>query len=181
MKTKNTSPTMKNITITTEGMDKLLKTLNPNKSPGPDGISPKILKELHSETAPLSYCFQYLDTGVVPNDWRSANVSPFYKKGQKYTASNYRPISLTSICCKVMEHIIVSSIMTHVKPLQQRRKETRLVMFYRIENNMVAIEKEGRLTPPARKGRNIHPKAYQVLHSRIDAHKTSYLPQTIRD
>ena len=52
------------------------------------------------------------------------------------------------------------------------------MMSYKIENNMVAIEKEGRLTPPVRIGRNIHPIAYQVPHSRIDAHKTSYLPQT---
>ncbi|VDI50969.1 Hypothetical predicted protein [Mytilus galloprovincialis] len=113
MKTKNTSPTMKNITITTEGIDKLLKNLNPNKSPGPDGISPRILKELHSETAPLQQLLfsKSLDTGVVPNDWRSANVSPVYKKGQKYIASNYRPISLTSICCKVRVRVLDSSIL----------------------------------------------------------------------
>ncbi|VDH91301.1 Hypothetical predicted protein, partial [Mytilus galloprovincialis] len=68
MKTKKTLPTIKNITITTEGIDKLLKNLNPNKSPGPDGISPRILKELHSETAPLLQLLfsKSLDTGVVP-------------------------------------------------------------------------------------------------------------------
>ena len=52
-----------------------------------------------------------LATGEVPDDWRTANVTPAFKKGQKYQADNYRPISLTSVCCKIMEHVIASHIM----------------------------------------------------------------------
>ena len=51
--------------------------------------------------------------GHVPVDWRHANVAPIYKKGQKYDAANYRPVSLTCIISKVMEHIICSSLMKH--------------------------------------------------------------------
>ena len=47
-----------------------------------------------------------LETGSLPDDWRRANISPIFKKGERSKPSNYRPISLTSMCCKVMEHII---------------------------------------------------------------------------
>jgi len=40
-----------------------------------------------------------MDTGTLPADWLKANVSPVFKKGNQIHASNYRPISLTSICC----------------------------------------------------------------------------------
>ena len=56
-----------------------------------------------------------LDTGEVPADWRTANVSPVYKKGLKSAAENYRPISLTSVCCKILEHIIARNIMQHAE------------------------------------------------------------------
>ena len=92
-------------------MKKLLKDLNPNKAPGPDGISPRLLKELSSELAPaFTVLFRSsLTTGVVPADWRTANVSPVFKKGERYLPENYR---LTSIPCKLLEHILVSGILT---------------------------------------------------------------------
>ena len=46
--------------------------------------------------------------------WRHANVSPVFKKGKKYDAANYRPVSLTCICCKTLEHILVSNINKHL-------------------------------------------------------------------
>ena len=49
-----------------------------------------------------------LESGAVPLIWNSANVSPIFKKGDKSTAANYKPISLTCTLCKVMEHIIAS-------------------------------------------------------------------------
>ena len=91
-------------------MDKLLKKLNPNKASGPDEFFPRLLKELHQKIAPiLTKIFQiFLETGQVPGDWKNAVVAPVYKKGQKSKASNYRPISLTCIAAKLMEHILVS-------------------------------------------------------------------------
>ena len=47
---------------------------------------------------------------IDSDDWRRANVSPVFKKGEKYDAANYRPVSLTRICCKTLEHILVSNI-----------------------------------------------------------------------
>ena len=56
-----------------------------------------------------------LDQGQVPDDWRSAYVTPLFKKGDKAKVSNYRPVSLTSVCCKVVEHIIHSQVINHLE------------------------------------------------------------------
>jgi len=55
-----------------------------------------------------------LDTGTVLCDWKSANVIPVFKKGNRSLPSNYRPNSLTSICCKLLEHIIYSHVIDHL-------------------------------------------------------------------
>ena len=55
-----------------------------------------------------------LELGSLPSDWRCANISPVFKKGNCTKPSNYRPVSLTSICCKVMEHVIHSNVMHHL-------------------------------------------------------------------
>ena len=49
----------------------------------------------------------------IPSDWTKANVSPVFKKGNKNDPANYRPISLTCILYKVMEHIIASKLTQH--------------------------------------------------------------------
>ena len=51
---------------------------------------------------------------TVPDDWRQAIVAPIYKNGEKYDPANYRPVSLTCICCKTLEHILMSKIMQHL-------------------------------------------------------------------
>ena len=75
------------------------------------------LKEVAEEISPLlTAIFQKsLDSGTVPDDWRSANVSAIFKKGDRFKASNYRPVSLTSLCCKIQEHIITSNILRHLE------------------------------------------------------------------
>ena len=114
---KDAHPTMKDFHITTPGVEKLLANLDPNKAPGPDGISPRILKTLAPEAAPiLSVIYEHSHkTGDVPEDWRTAHVTPIYKKGEHYKPSNYRPVSLTSVPCKLMEHIIVTNVMSHLE------------------------------------------------------------------
>ena len=106
-------PTCDTITIHDAGVRKLLKNLKTRKAPGPDKITPKILKELADEISPaLTLLYQSsINSGVVPEDWRTAHVTPIFKKGERYKASNYRPISLTSIPGKLLEHIIVHKIM----------------------------------------------------------------------
>ena len=67
-------------------------------------LKPRILKELGSDIAPsLGPIFKKsLESGTVPKDWRKTHITPIYKKGQRYKAENYRPVSLTCICCKLM-------------------------------------------------------------------------------
>ena len=98
----------------------MLQKLNPGKACGPDLLPARVLKELASEISPLlTTIFQKsLDTGYVPKDWRTANVSAIFKKGEKFKASNYRPVSLTSICCKIQEHVITSNVLNHLDDYQ---------------------------------------------------------------
>ena len=56
-----------------------------------------------------------LESSVVPSDWKKANVTAVFKKGDKLMPSNYRPISLTSQVCKVLESIVRDCIIEHVK------------------------------------------------------------------
>ena len=113
--THTDTPSMSDFSISVDGVYKLLKDLNPHKASGPDGIPAKILKMAATEVAPiLSLIFQKsLDTGILPSPWLCANISPIFKKGDRSVASNYRPVSLTSICCKTLEHIIHTQIMHH--------------------------------------------------------------------
>ena len=74
-----------------------------------------VLKELWHEMPPI-ICLLFersLSTGVLPSDWTKAGVSPLFKKGDKGDPANYRPLSLTCILCKVMEHIIASNLARH--------------------------------------------------------------------
>ena len=107
-----------------------------------DGFSPRVLREHAEELAPaLTIIFQSSpSTAIVPTDWRDAYVTPIFEKGEQYNPANYRPISLTCIVCKLMEHIVVSSIMQHFEThcilsdnqhgfLKGRSCETQLLEF----------------------------------------------------
>ena len=111
---------MPNFQISENGVLKLLKNLKIHKAPGPDGIVPRILRDYADQLAePLSYIFKKsLDSSIVPSDWQQANVVPIFNKGEKYKPSNYRPVSLTCICCKLLEHVVVGNIMTHLETNQ---------------------------------------------------------------
>ena len=107
---------MPKIKVGVAGVEKLLKALNPKKAIGPDKVPTCLLKEHADLIAPILQVIyqQSLDSGQVPLDWKKADVVPVFKKGNKNTPSNYRPVSLTSISCKVLEHIVFSSVMEHV-------------------------------------------------------------------
>ena len=95
---------------------KKLERLNPNKSTGPDGMHPKILRELRTTLAkPLYAIFtDSMNTGKLPKDWKMGHVPPIYKKGSRNQAKNYRPVSLTSVVCKTMELMIRDKFMDHL-------------------------------------------------------------------
>jgi len=114
------NPNVPLITFSEDGIKHQLSTLDTQKAPGPDCIPAYVLHHCAAEIAPiLTVIFsQSLNTGEVPSDWLRANVVPVFKKGDRHDPSNYRPISLTSICCKVMEHILCHSIMKHLEENQ---------------------------------------------------------------
>ena len=95
---------------------KKIKKLKISSSAGPDGISSMFLHEhAVSLSVPLAILYnRSMQTGCVPEDWRTANVTPIFQKGSKSSADNYRPISLTSIPCKVMESIMRDDIIEYL-------------------------------------------------------------------
>jgi hypothetical protein len=113
---RNLNSTLSTIDIKTECVLKLLKSLDVSKSPGPDNVHPRILRELADELAkPLATVFRTsLCEGVLPRQWKDANVTPLFKKGDKSRPGNYRPVSLTSITCKIMEKVVRDSLFEHL-------------------------------------------------------------------
>ncbi|KFQ18369.1 hypothetical protein N331_11828, partial [Merops nubicus] len=107
--------------IQEEMVSNLLHLLDECRSIGPDGIHPRVPRELAEVvTKPLSIIYQqsWL-TGEVQAGWRLASVTPIYKKGQKEDLWNYRPVSLTSVLGKVMGQIILSAVMWHMQENQE--------------------------------------------------------------
>ena len=109
-------PSIPDLIVHPDGIAKQLNKLNPSKACGPDELSPRLLKLVAEELAPaLAFLYQQsINTGQVPEDWRKAIVTPIYKKGPKSDPVNYRPISLTCLCCKILEHVVLSHMAKHL-------------------------------------------------------------------
>ena len=112
----NPFPNNEDLYFSTHGISCILKNLQANKTPGPDEIPTYILKLCNEEIVPILQIIfiQSFKDRTLPNDWLTANVVPIFKKGSCNSPSNYRPISLTLACCKVMEHVIFHFIMDHL-------------------------------------------------------------------
>ena len=104
------------ITITSEGVRKLLIGLKTGKAPGPDQLRKEDLSlDVVVTSQILALIFQHsLNTGQLPDIWKAANVVPIFKKGSRDSPSNFRPVSLTCIACKLLEHIVLSNINQHL-------------------------------------------------------------------
>ena len=126
-------PTIPQLDISAVGIEKLLGKLNENKATGTDCIPNQFLK---NAAKPVSVILQHifeqsLRTGELPEDWRDANISPIFKKDDRNLAVNYRPVSLTSVSCKLLEHIIVKHMLDHFhryKVLTNRQHGCRAVL-----------------------------------------------------
>ena len=86
----------------------ILAALDTTKSMGADKVHPKILNECRYELAEFLCTLKQnsWDKGEIPEDWKCANITVIHKKDAKCDPNNYRPVSLTSICCKIMEKVI---------------------------------------------------------------------------
>ena len=110
---------------------KTIRGLKNNSAPGLDNYTPYFLKQILAQIAnPLTKMFNVsLSEGVVPSDWKTAVVTPIFKKGDPQKASQYRPVSLTSVVCKVLERIIREQFVK-----------------YLIENDIIPKEQHGFLS-----------------------------------
>ena len=93
--------------VTPEMIAQKIKKMKDNKSPGV-GIPPKLLKEIVEQISiPHAKLFNLsIEEGIVPSEWKEANITPLFKKGSRNTPENYIPVSLTSVVCKLLETLI---------------------------------------------------------------------------
>ena len=98
-------------------VERLLGTVDPSKSPGPDNIHPAIIRALSSVlAAPLTALYQRsVDDGILPADWKLARVTAIHKGGSREEPGNYRPVSLTPVLLKVLEKVIRGGIVDYVE------------------------------------------------------------------
>ena len=94
--------------VTPKMVAKKIRDMKENKSPGVDGIPPKLLLEIVEQISiPLATLFNLsIEEGVVPLEWKEANIISLFKKGSRSKSENYRPVSLTSVVCKLLERLI---------------------------------------------------------------------------
>ena len=95
---------------------KNLKCWSKNKASGVDNFDSGFLNEIAEViTYPLTIIFRKsLECGIVPTDWKQANVCAIFQKGQKTLPENYRRVSLTSHVYKIFESILKDKILEHI-------------------------------------------------------------------
>ena len=110
---------------------KVVRKLKNNSAPGIDNYTPFFLKQILAHIAnPLTQVFNIsLREGVVPSDWKTALITPIFKKGDPQKPSQYRPVSLTSVVCKILERIIREQLIR-----------------YLVENSIIPNEQHGFLS-----------------------------------
>lgn len=142
---KNLKSQMPKLSITTKTITSLLGNLKIDKSPGLDELHPRLLKELSSSLAiPLKLIFEAsLEEKKVPNDWKLAGVSAIFKKGSKALAGNYRPVSLTSVICKIFEHMKENNLFSNKQYGFISGRSTSLQPLEVLDKWTEALEKKG--------------------------------------
>ena len=108
---------LSDINIDTDTIIKLIRSLDPNKAHGCDGISIRMLKLCATSISkPLHILFNNsVISKCFPNEWKKANIISVHKKGDKQIINNYRPVSLLPICSKIFEKIIFNSLFEYLE------------------------------------------------------------------
>ena len=106
----STSEHLGQLFVTPEMIAKKIKKMKDNKSPGVDGIPPKLLKKIVEQIS-TPFAKLSLEEGIVPSEWKEANIIPLFKKGSRNKPENYRPVSLTSVVCNLLETLIRDHMM----------------------------------------------------------------------
>lgn len=149
-------PDMPDIVLSEQGIFSLLLDLDVKKSPGPDGIPNEFLKRYAEWVSKyLLIIFNAsINQSQLPDDWLTARVTPVYKSGSKYDIENYRPISNTCTCCKILEHILSRSLFTYLEssklifPNQhgfRRKLSTVTQLFQTIHDFASALNESGQI------------------------------------
>ena len=116
-KDRDLTDRMSELYISTEDIEKVLRRVKVDKSPGMDKVHPRLLRETATTiSTPLQILFNAsLRVQEIPEEWKKAQISAIFQKGDKSQAGNYRPVSLTSVVCKVMESLVREHIIKHMK------------------------------------------------------------------
>ena len=98
--------------LTEEEFKNAFFSLKTNKSPGYDNIHVNVIRNLYNELkTPLMNIFNLsLNTGIFPDRMKVAKVTPIFKKGEKSSISNYRPISVLPCFSKILEQIMYNRL-----------------------------------------------------------------------
>ena len=101
------------VEVTADVVLKRSMKLKMGKSCGPDEINPRLLCELAEPQAAhlLKLVNKSLQSRCITGDWKLATGSPIFKKGSKKMSENYRPVSLTSIVCKLLESVVRGALL----------------------------------------------------------------------
>ena len=106
-----------NTIFSLEALHREIDRLEENKAIGEDRASPFVLKRCKTALSkPLLIIFRKsFSEGIAPKMWKIANVTPIHKKGSRKLRSNYRPVSITSIICKLFESILKKVMKSHLE------------------------------------------------------------------
>ena len=108
---------MGDVVVSPDLIAKVLSNLDGSSAAGPDGLHPHLLKACSVALLwPLFLLFfKSFEEGMLPTLWKTSVVAPLFKSGSRCNPLNYRPISLTSVCCKTMERVIGAQLVDYLE------------------------------------------------------------------